>query len=100
MKKIHLVEEWDYMDSKPSQTFVALEENKIQEWCDEMNKNYSGGTTKYIRTLEKSEAHNWALNEIYKIVAHPYVTRTNGDLDSVDVDRIKNIYKMLNRAYQ
>ena len=88
------------MDSKPSQTFVALEENKIQEWCDEMNKNYSGGTTKYIRTLSKSEAHNWALNEIYKIVAHPWVTRTNGDLDSVDVDRIKNIYKMLNKAYQ
>ena len=100
MKKIHLVEEWDYMDSKPSQTFVALEENKIQEWCDEMNKNYSGGTTKYIRTLEKSEAHNWALDEIYKVINKPYVTRTNGDLDSVDVDRIKNIYKMLNKSYQ
>jgi len=100
MKKIHLVEEWDYMDSKPSQTFVSLEEGKIQEWCDEMNKNYSGGTTKYIRTLEKSEAHNWALNEIYKVIAHPYVTKTNGDLDSVDADRIKNIYKMLDKAYQ
>ena len=100
MKKIHLVEEWDYMDPKPSQTFVALEENKIQEWCDNMNKNYSGGTTKYIRTLEKNEAQSWALNEIYKVIAHPYVTRTGGDLDSVDVDRIKNIYKMLDKSYQ
>ena len=99
MKKIHLVEEWDYMDSKPSQTFVALEEDKIQEWCDEMNKNYSGGTTKYIRTLEKNEAYRWALEEIYKAVAHPWVTRTGGGLDSVDVDRIRNIYKMLNEAY-
>ena len=100
MKKIHLVEEWDYMDFKSSQTFVALEEDKIQEWCDEMNKNYSGGTTKYIRTLSKSEAYNWALDEIYKVINKPYVTRTNGDLDSVDVDRIKNIYKMLDKSYQ
>jgi hypothetical protein len=100
MKKIHMVEEWDYMDSKPSNTFVALEEAEIHNWCEQMNKNYSGGTTKYIRTLEKSEAHNWALNEIYKVVAHPWVTRTDGDLDSVDVDRIKNIYKMLEKSYQ
>ena len=100
MKKIHLVEEWDYMDSKPSQTFVALDEDKIQEWCDNMNKNYSGGTTKYIRTLGKSEAHNWALDEIYKVITHPWVTRTDGGLDSIDVDRIKNIYKMLDKAYQ
>jgi hypothetical protein len=100
MKKIHIVEEWDYMDSKPSSTFVALEESEIHNWCEHMNKNYSGGTTKYIRTLEKNEAYRWALDEIYKIVAHPWVTRTCGDLDSVDVDRIKNIYKMLNKSYQ
>ena len=100
MKKIHLVEEWDYMDSKPSNTYVALEESEIQKWCEHMNQNYSGGTTKYVRTLDLLEAKNWALDEIYKIVNHPWVTRTNGDLDSVDVDRIKNIYKMLDKAYQ
>ena len=95
-----MVEEWDYMDPKPSNTFVALEESEIHNWCEQMNKNYSGGTIKYIRTLEKYEAHNWALNEIYKIITKPWVARTCGDLDSVDVDRIKNIYKMLNESYQ
>ena len=99
MKKIHLVEEWDYMDSKPSNTYVALEESEIQEWCKQMNQNYSGGTTKYIRTLDLLEAKNWALEQIYQIVTKPWVTRTNGDLDSTDVDRIKNIYKMLDKAY-
>ena len=100
MKKIHMVEEWDYMDPKPSSTFVALEESEIHNWCEQMNKNYSGGTTKYIRTLEKNEAYQWALDEIHKIVAHPWVKGTSGDLDSVDVDRIKNIYKMLEKSYQ
>lgn len=100
MKKIHLVEEWDYMDPKPSQTFVSIEETEIHNWVKGMNEDYSGGTTKYIRTLSKSEAHNWALNEIYKVINKPYVTRANGDLDSVDVDRIKNIYKMLDKSYQ
>ena len=95
-----MVEEWDYMDPKPSSTFVALEKSEIHNWCEQMNKNYSGGTTKYIRTLEKNEAYQWALDEIYKTVAHPWVTRTSGDLDSVDVDRIKNIYKMLEKSYQ
>ena len=99
MKKIHLVEEWDYMDPKPSNTYVALEESEIQEWCNQMNQNYSGGTTKYIRTLDLLEAKNWALEQIYQIVTKPWVTRTNGDLDSTDVDRIKNIYKMLDKAY-
>jgi len=100
MKKIHLVEEWNFMNSKPSQEFVSIEETEIHNWVKSLNENYSGGTTRYIRTLSKSEAHNWALDEIYKVINKPYVTRTNGDLDSVDVDRIKNIYKMLDKSYQ
>ena len=100
MKKIHLVEEWDFMDSKPSQAFVSIEETEIHNWVKSLNDTYSGSTTKYIRALSKSEAHNWALDEIYKVINKPCVTRTNGDLDSADVDRIKNIYKMLNETYQ
>ena len=100
MKKIHLVEEWDYMDSRPSNTYVAMEEDKIHDWVKHMSENYPSGTTKYIRTLEETEAKSWALDQIHKILTKPWVTRTNGDLDSVDVDRIKNIYKMLNKAYQ
>ena len=99
MKKIHLVEEWDFMDTKPSNTYVALEESEIRNWCNAMNETYSGGTTRYIRTLDEAEAKNWALEEIHKIITKPWVTRTNGDLDSTDLDRIRNIYKMLDKAY-
>ena len=95
-----MVEEWDHMDLKPSNLYVALEESEIHNWCEQMNKNYSGRTTKYIRTLEKNEAYHWALDTIHEFVSHPRVKMSDGSLDSVDVDRIKNIYKMLEKSYQ
>jgi hypothetical protein len=99
MKKFHIVQTHDYMDMYPRKQVICLEEDKIQDWCKEMNSTYSGGTTTYISTMTKEEANTYCLNEIEKIINNPIVSKDNGDLDSIDVNDIKKIINLLKQSY-
>lgn len=100
MKKFHIVQAYDYMDMYPVEEVICLEEDKIQDWCKEMNISYSGGTTTFVRTMTKEEANSYCLNVIDKILRNPTVSRRNGDLDSIDVKHIKNAIDLLKQSYK
>ena len=90
----------EYMDMYPSSSFRAMEESEAQNFADHMNKNYSGGTTRFVRVLTKEEAIQHTLNEIRDVIKRPTVTRSDGSLDSVDVEFITNILKELESCYK
>jgi hypothetical protein len=59
-------EKHDYMDMYPVvevRTFIGENptdiECKAKEWVSYMNRNYSGGTTRFIKILNYEEAYNW-----------------------------------------
>lgn len=99
MKKFHVIQIHDYMDMYPRKQVICLEEDKIQDWCKEMNLSYSGGTTTFIRTMEREEAAFYCLNEIDKIINNPIVSRDNGDIDSVDAEDIKKVINLFKQSY-
>lgn len=100
MRKFIEFEIHDYMDMHPISSFRAMEESEAQGFADYMNKNYSGGTTRLVRVLTKEEAIQHTLNEIKDIVKNPTVTTKSGDLDSIDVDFIKNLLSELDKCYK
>lgn len=60
----------EYMDESPytsMRTFKGetLEdvENNARNWAQEMTKNYSGGTTTFVKVLTKEEAREWIDSE-------------------------------------
>ena len=77
-----------------------MEESEAQNYADHMNKNYSGGTTRFVRVLTKEEAIQYTLNEIRDVIKRPTVTRSDGSLDSVDVEFITNILEELEKCYK
>lgn len=99
MKKFHVIQIHDYMDMYPRKQVICLEEDKIQDWCKEMNLAYSGGTTTFVRTMEREEALSHCIDEIGKILNNPIVSKDNGDLDSIDVQDIKKVIKLIKQAY-
>ena len=90
----------DYMDMYPRSSFRAMEESEAQNFADHMNKNYSGGTTRFVRVLTKEEATQHVLKEIKSVIKRPTVTRSDGSLDSVDVEFITKILKELESCYK
>ena len=88
------------MDMYPRSSYRAMEESEAQNFADHMNKNYSGGTTRFVRVLTKEEAIQHTLNEIRSVVKRPTVTTSDGSLDSVDVEFITNILKELEKCYK
>ena len=100
MRKFVEFEIHDYMDMYPRSSYRAMEESEAQNFADHMNKNYSGGTTRFVRVLTKEEAIQHTLNEIRSVVKRPTVTTSDGSLDSVDVEFITNILKELEKCYK
>ena len=100
MRKFIEFEIHDYMDMYPRSSFRAMEESEAQGFADHMNKNYSGGTTRLIRVLTKEEATQHVINEIRGVIKRPTVTRSDGSLDSVDVEFITKILKELEKCYK
>ena len=100
MRKFVEFEIHDYMDMYPRSSFRAMEESEAQNYADHMNKNYSGGTTRFVRVLTKEEATQHVLKEIKSVIKRPTVTRSDGSLDSVDVEFITKILKELESCYK
>lgn len=101
MKALVKFEIHEYMDMYPSKEVRMYEGsdisdivNKAMDWADYMNRNYSGGTTTYKKVLTFLESISFLANEISKSLNNPIVTRTNGDLDKVDVAGIKKLVSL------
>lgn len=88
------------MDMYPRSSFRAMEELEAQGFADYMNKNYSGGTTRLVRVLTKEEATTHVLNEIKDVIKRPTVRRSDGSLDSVDVEFITTLLEELEKCYK
>lgn len=100
MRKFVEFEIHEYMDMYPRSSYRAMEESEAQNFADHMNKNYSGGTTRFVRVLTKEEAIQHTLNEIRSVVKRPTVTTSNGSLDSVDVEFITRLLEELEKCYK
>ena len=100
MRKFVEFEVHDYMDMYPRSSFRAMEESEAQGFADYMNKNYSGGTTRLVRVLTKEEAIQHTLNEISSVIKRPTVTRSDGSLDSEDVEFISTLLEELEKCYK
>ena len=100
MRKFIEFEIHEYMDMYPQSSFRAMEESEAQNFADHMNKNYSGGTTRFVRVLTKEEATQHVLKEIKDVIDRPTVTRSDGSLDSVDVEFINTLLEELEKCYK
>ena len=100
MRKFIEFEVHDYMDMYPRSSFRAMEESEAQNFADHMNKNYSGGTTRFVRVLTKEEATQHVLKEIKSVIKEPTVTLSDGSLDSVDVEFIATLLEELEKCYK
>ena len=90
----------DYMDMYPHSSYIAMEESEVQGFADYMNKNYSGGTTRFVRVLTKEEAIQHTLDTIRDVIKKPTVTRSDGSLDSIDVESITTLLEELEKCYK
>ena len=100
MRKFVEFEIHEYMDMYPRSSYRAMEESEAQNFADHMNKNYSGGTTRFVRVLTKEEAIQHTLKEIRSVVKRPTVTTSDGSLDSVDVEFITRLLEELEKCYK
>ena len=100
MRKFIEFEVHDYMDMYPRGSFRAMEESEAQHFADHMNKNYSGGTTRFVRVLTKEEATQHVLKEIKSVIKEPTVTLSDGSLDSVDVEFIATLLEEFEKCYK
>lgn len=73
MEKFCLFEIHEYMDMYPSnevRTFKGADEDEITlhalYWADHMTRNYSGGTTRFVKVMTKVEAADFMVNEFKK----------------------------------
>lgn len=90
----------DYMDMYPRTTMRSMEEEQAAAFAEDMNTNYSGGTTSLKRILTKEEAREYVIDTIQDVLDNPNVTTKDGSLDGVDVDFIKNLVKEYNICYK
>lgn len=100
MRKFIEFEVHDYMDMYPNSSYIAMEESEAQNFADHMNKNYSGGTTRFVRALTKEEAVQHTLDAIRDTIKKPTVTRSDGSLDLVDVELIATLLEELEKCYK
>ena len=100
MRKFIEFEVHDYMSLYPSSSYRAMEESEAQNFADHMNKNYSGGTTRFVRVLTKEEAAQHVLKEIKSVVKKPTVTNPDGSLHSIDVKFIANLLEEFEKCYK
>ena len=100
MKKFVELSVHDYMDMYPSTTMRSMEEEQAANFTEHMNTNYSGGTTTLKRILTKEEAQQYVIDTIQDVITKPTVKISDGSLDSVDVDFIKNLLKEYNICYK
>lgn len=102
MKALVEFECHDYMDEYPTKEVRIFKGSNLVEiirsardWADYMNQNYSGGTTTYKQVLTPMESIDYLTHQLSKALNHPTVTRSNGDLDSVDAEYIKKLVSIL-----
>lgn len=102
MKALVEFELHDYMDMYPTKEVRLYEGSdlveiigKAKKWADYMNTAYSGGTTTYKTVLTSMESISYLTNQISKVLSNPTVTRSNGDLDSIDVADLKKLVSTL-----
>ena len=100
MRKFIEFELHDYMDMYPTSSFIAMEESEVQDYTDYMNKNYSGGTTRFVRVLTKEEATEHILKEIKSVIKRPTVTNPDGSLHSIDVKFIATLLEEFEKCYK
>ena len=100
MRKFIEFEVHEYMDLYPRSSFRAMEESEAQNFADHMNKNYSGGTTRFVRVLTKEEATQHVLKEIKSVIKRPTVTNPDGSLHSIDVEFITTLLEELEKCYK
>lgn len=100
MRKFIEFECHDYMDMHPHSMHRAMEESEVQAYVDHMNKHYSGGTTRLKRILTKEEASKFVDNAVRTAIFNPTITTTDGSLDRIDVEFIKNLYKEFYNCYK
>lgn len=96
MQRFCHFESHDYMDMYPEVVVQVIKGNTLEdvlthakEFAVHMNKEYSGGTTKFVRIMEASEAREFLDKQIAKI-KHP---------DSADKDWIENVNNLYNQCY-
>lgn len=92
----------DYMDMYPNKEVRAFKAESVEVitqkailWAKAMNENYSGGTTTFKKVMSQMESIQFISKMITKTLEHPSVTRSSGDLDSTDVDYLKEVSSIL-----
>lgn len=102
MKLLAEFETHEYMDMYPTKEVLVFEGStlrdiidKAMDWADTMNNTYSGGTTTFKHVMPNSEAIEYLSKEIANVLEHPTVTKTNGDLDEIDVRQLKQLSDLL-----
>lgn len=102
MTRLVEFEIYDYMDMYPCKEirpFKGNDLNLIKEeairYADGMNKHYSGGTTTFKRVMSQMEGIQYLSEMLTQTLEKPFVTKTDGSLDKVDVDYLKKIAPIL-----
>lgn len=92
----------DYMDMYPTKevrefTAKSLEEitEVAKQYAEGMNKNYSGGTTTFIKVYTPEESLKHCIKEIKNTIEHPFVSTHNGSLDVIDVEYLKTLCEVI-----
>ena len=82
----------EYMDMYPEKgvrTFIGETEEEIETtakaWAENMNKNYSGGTTRIIKVMSSEEARAYLDAEIAKI-------KNPDDGDKEWIEKVNSLY--------
>lgn len=102
MKLLAESEIHEYMDMYPTKKVLVFEGSsfrdiidKAMDWADTMNSTYSGGTTTFKHVIPPTEAIEYLSKEIANVLEYPTVTKTNGDLDEIDVRQVKQLSDLL-----
>lgn len=91
--KFYFVEKHDYMDMHPTRELMFFEDDNVAKlWEKNMQKNYSGGTTKVLFPALTSKQ---ARHEIAKLI---WKERRNWQYDSQEV--IDRMLGLLKKAYK
>jgi hypothetical protein len=92
----------DYMDMKPTKSVREFTANSLEEitsaakqYAEDMNKYYSGGTTTFVKVYTPEESLRHCLKEIKDVVEHPFISTSDGSLDSTDVSYLKTLCEVI-----
>lgn len=69
--------------------------DKAMDWTATMNSTSSGDTITFKHVMPPTEAIEYLSKEIANVLEHPVFPKTNGDLDEVDVKRLKQLSDLL-----